>query len=492
MRYNPDGSILEPGLIRQCINFAPNNNGAYGRIPALVAATTTALTTGRCLGAAVVKNLAGTPKLYAGSSTKPYQANGSGGWTDRSGGTSYTAAGWEFCAFGDQTIAANGDTRPVMATTGNFASLTQAPVGAKIIFPHANGLIALNTTADGASWARCKSGDSATWTPASNNDADTGTLYGGIGGPVIAGGAWENLALAWKSRAMYAATYRGNYDPDQPVLDWRIVATDIGCVAQNAHIATEVGEVFVSERGIMLFNGNKPFPIDGPIRKTFMREAMVNRSRIFCTLDEGRNHVYIWISPSGASFCTAAYIWNYREDTWGHTDELADKTSLTHGDLRTPVRNANYQDMVAIGGFTTNTTETANFIFSDTGDYLLSLSGQVYTSASPTGDAVLQTGLLGVPGMDVTIKRVIPVVDAYIVSNTAPTLEVLVFDSNLNLLETTSPIALSSYGQWDVVRTGRYLQLQITAGTTAGGPNYSGFIVEYTRQNSSRVETLTI
>jgi hypothetical protein len=490
MRYAPDGNTLEPGVLRDVSNFASNNNGAYSRVPALVLATSTALTSGRCLGAGIVKNLAGTAKMYAGSATKPYQANGSGGWTDRSGGTSYSATVWDFCAFGNTTYAANGDTKLVSATTGNFASVTDSPTGCKIVFPHANALIALNSTADGAGWYRSKSGDGTVWTPTAAIDAASGTIYGSIGGPIIAGCAWENLAIAWKSRAMYAGTYVSS-DPSQPIIRWSPIASDVGIVSQFAHVATEVGIVFVSERGIMLFNGNKPFNIDDDIRKAFMRDAMENRSKIFCTVDEGRNHVYVWVCPNGSTYCTAAYIWNYRKGTWGHTDELSDKTGVTHGDLRTPVRNTNYRDLVAIGGFTTNATETANLVFSDTGDYLCSLSGGTYTAAALPGDATITTGLLGFPGGDATIRRVIPAGDAFLALNQAVELTITRYDALLNSLGGTSPVTLSAYGQWDVMVTGRYFQLQITAGTTAAAPSYQSLTIEYS-QGSDAVKRITI
>ena len=466
MRYAPDGDKSNPELLYQISNLYSNNNGALTRTPALVAATTTALTTGRVLGSGIVKNLAGTAKLYAGSTTKVYQANGTGGWTDRSGAVTFAATVWDFCAFGDSVIAANGASKVQAATTGNFADIAQAPTGAKIVFPHANALVALNTTADGAAWHRSVSGSSSTWTPAANNDADTGTLYGGIGGPIVAGGPWENLALAWKARSMYAARYVGASDPDQPVLDWQIVSTDVGCVSQFAHVSTEVGEVFVSERGIMLFNGNKPYNIDDDIRKTFMAEAMPNRSRIFCTLDEGNNQVYVWISPSGTDYCGQAYIWNYKTGLWGHLTDLSDKTALTIGLPRTPVRNANYQDLVAIGGFATNDQENANLFFEHTGDYLLALTGAVWLVND--GEILIRSGFLGRYEVDSTITRIHVISDAF-TSLSSLVCNVYMYTSDKLVVTSTGSISLTNGAYFDVHKTARYFELQIssTASTTS-------------------------
>lgn len=491
MRYAPDGNTTEPGVLREVYNFFPNNNGAYSRVPSAVTLSA-AHANGPSIGAAIVKNLAGTAKLYSGGATKVYQADGAGSWTDRSGGTTYGAITWDFCAFGDNVIAANGASKLQVATTANFADISNAPTGARIVFNHANGLIALGNSVDGAAWARCKSGDHTTWTKAANNDADAGTLYGGIGGPITAGGPWENLAIAWKARAMYGAVYAGNSDPDQPVIRWQTIATDIGCVAQFAWVPTEAGIVFVSERGVMLFNGNKPIPIDAEIRKTFMNEAMVNRASIHCTVDEGRNLVFIWVRPSGQSTCTSAYIWNYSTGRWGHLIELSNKTTQTISGSKTPLRNANYRDLVAIGGFATNTSETANVFFDLTYQGPINIAGPSYTSASPAGDGFIRTGLLGIPGIDTTLIRIIPVSDAYQIMATNVSVQVVAYDGAINQLDSPAAVGMATYGEWDIYRTARYFEFQLTADTTSIAPSYQNFIIEYKRQGSDKVERMTI
>lgn len=493
MKFHPDGNLEEPGLLYRVRNFAHNNNGAYKRIPTLVDSLYAQLATGRVLGSGVVKPLSGSPRLYTGSTTKVYEANGAAGWTDRSGAVTFAATTWEFAAHGDYIVAANGASKLQVATSGNFADISDAPTGPKIIYSHANALVALGSSTNGAAWYRCKTADHTVWTPAGNNDAGSGTLYGGIGGALTAGGPWENLALAWKSRAMYAGIYVGNADPAQPSIRWQVVASDIGCVAQFAWIATEVGIVFVSERGIHLFNGNKPIDIDQKIRKTFMAEAMTNRGSIFCTMDEGANHVYIWIRPSGSSGCTAAYIWNWKTGEWGYTQEVADKTGLTIGDWKTPVRNVNYRDIATIGGFSTNSTETANLFWDDTNDRLLNLSGIVYTGANPSGDGFMRTGFLGRPDRDTTIVWVRPISDAFTTTDQDLTLNVIPLDALKNPWAVApSAVTLSSDGRWDVVATARYFYLEITCGTDGGGPSIQRFQIGFHEADSTKIQVLDI
>lgn len=476
MLYWPDGDKTQPNVLFSAESVAHNNNGAYERVYAAQASGYAALTTGRVLGSAIVKNLTGTAKLYAGSTTKIYQADGAGGWTDRSGGTTFGATSWSFASFGDYVVAANGVSKLQAATTGNFADIADAPA-AKIVYPHANALVAFNISANTAAWYRSKTGDHTVWTPTASNDADFGFLGGGIGGPITAGGPWENLALAWKARAMYAGIYVGNGDPDQDVIRWQLVSSDVGCVSQFAWIATEVGIVFVSERGIMLFNGNKPFNIDDRIRKTFMADAMVNRSRIFCTLDEGNNHVYVWVSPSGANCCSTAYIWNYKTQEWGMLRTISDATAVTFRDPKTPVRNANYRDIVAIGGFATNTTETANLWFDDNNDRLINLAGTTYNSGS--GDGFLRTGRIGDPTRDTRLTRVHLVTDAYQGLAGTCTLTVNTYPDAVTAGTSASSLTIN-HGQWfDVQLTARFFELQFTLSGTTGKTSVLKAVCEF-------------
>jgi hypothetical protein len=474
MRYMPDGDITAPGLLFSVDGFAPNNNGAYRRIDACQDTGYAALTTGRCLGSAVVKNLAGTAKLYAGSTTKIYQADGAANWTDRSGGVTFAATTWAFAAFGDNVIAANGASKLQVAVAGNFADITDAPTGCKIVYPHGNALIALSSTANGAGWYRCVSGDHTTWTATASNDADSGTLYGSIGGPIVAGGPWENLALAWKSRAMYAGIFVGNSDPDQEVIRWQIVATDVGCVSQFGWVATEKGVVFVSERGIMLFNGNKPFNIDDDIRATFMREAMTNRSRIFCTVDEGKNQVFVWYSPSGSNGCSAAMVWNYKTGLWGRVATLQDGTAITFGQPKTPVRNANYRDLVSIGGFATNTMETANLWFDHTNDRLINQASVTYGGS----DNTIRTGMLGFPDKSTTLRRVYLVSDSYSGGNSCDTVTVNAYTGTGG--SGTSKVVSDQLNGWfDIGMTANYFEMRFNFTTAEGTASLQKMIVEF-------------
>lgn len=474
MRYWPDGDITQPGLLFSVDGFAPNNNGAYRRIDACQATGYAALTTGRCVGSAIVKNLAGTAKLYAGSTTKIYQADGAGSWTDRSGGVTFAATTWSLASFGDNIIAANGASKLQVATSGNFADITDAPTGCLIVYAHANALIALNSTANSAGWFRCKTGDHTTWTPAVNNDADFGFLGGGIGGPITAGGPWENLALAWKSRAMYAGIYAGNSDPDQDVIRWQLVSPDVGCVSQFGWVATEKGIVFVSERGIMLFNGNKPFNIDDDVRATFMREAMTNRSRIFCTLDEGKNLVFIWYSPSGSTGCSAAMVWNYKTGLWGRIATLQDGTVITFNDPKTPVRNANYRDIVAIGGFATNSTETANLWFDDTNDRLINLASTTYGGS----DNSFRTGFLGFPDRTTSLRRVYLISDSFS-GTVACALTINAYTPSPTGSTASKAINANVNGHFDVGMTANFFDMRFDFSTSNGQESIQKIICEF-------------
>lgn len=464
MEYWPDGDPLKPGVLVEVREFAPDNNDEYVRVPSQAATGYTSLGAATCVGSAIVKNRAGTAKWFAGTPGAVYQSDGAGGWTDRSGGTSFAATTWDFCSFADNTIAANGASLLHVATTGAFSAIAGSPTGAKIIYVHKNAVVALGSTADPAAWARSVTGDHTNWTAAANNDADSGSLYGGIGGPIVAGCSFGNLAIAWKGAAMYAGVYVGNADPDAEVLKWEVVSDKYGCVAQFAHIETEVGLVFVSQRDIMLFNGGRPTSIADKIRKTWLKDAAGNRSRIFLTLDEANNHVYFWYSSSGASVCNRAMIWNYKTGKWGRISDI-DEGATSGGDARTPVRNANYHDFISLGG-STNSAEIANLYF-DIVARPLNHAGSTY--ASSTG--LMRTGFRGNPNSDTQVARVYAIAGhADGVAGSAAGSAIL-YTYKLNrgtLQKTESASALTDGLYWDVEGSGRWHQVEYEAAPAVG------------------------
>src|SRR5205085_1799563 len=146
--FAPDADEVTPGIITDCDNFIPYNNGMEGG-PAGVTPSDVPALASACLGAAVVENLAGARRVIAGAATKLYELVG-GVWTDVSA-AAYNAGADSRCMitqFGDATLAVNKGDKVQRSTSGAFAAIASAPK-AEIIFSVGFQVMALNVN-DGA------------------------------------------------------------------------------------------------------------------------------------------------------------------------------------------------------------------------------------------------------------------------------------------------------------------------------------------------------
>ena len=106
--FSPDADPTVPGVIVECTNFIPYENGMKaaptGTTPSGVPALASA-----CRGAAVITKLDDTRRIFAGAQTLMYELL-AGTWTDVGRVGVYTGGTdtrWSFAQFGDSTLAAN-------------------------------------------------------------------------------------------------------------------------------------------------------------------------------------------------------------------------------------------------------------------------------------------------------------------------------------------------------------------------------------------------
>ena len=397
--FAPDQSPHTPGNLTSISDFAPMVSGSYATTPGPVQEGYSApLASSDVIGAALVKNKLGTALLYAGTTGKLYQANGTTGWTDRSG-KAYVGSStgtWEFVQLGDNTYAANGADVIQKAAGGAFSDVATSPTGPRSIITHENAIIAFNTPTDPASWARSDTG-SDTFTVTASNDADSGTFLSGSG-PVTAATTFGNLAIAWKGDWMYGGRFIGDVDEK---VRWDTLARGIGCCGQHAHISCELGIIFVSNRDILLYDGSAPRSIADKVRKWFFGQlSSTQRSQIYITHDEIDRCIYIWYPPSGSTYPTAALVYNYRSSKWGKLSSISN-TGTTYSYIRCPVRGANYTDYQAVGGMNAFTGLNANVVFgttSSTGRLLNFPRGN--TTSARSGAPSMQSGYLGQADQD--------------------------------------------------------------------------------------------
>ena len=409
------------------------------------------------IGCAIVKNNSGTSLMCAGTATKLYQTNGTTGWTDRSGKT-YSATSWSFAQFGDKTIAANGGDTLQVATGGSFADIATAPA-AKIVVVHENAVLAFNTSANPDGWYRSDTGDHTNWTVAAANDVDSGNLRGGVGGPIVAATVYGSYAIAWKSSAMYVGVFTGGAGgAADPKIRWDFApgGKSIGCVGQDAHVETDVGIFFVSNRDIMLYDGGRPRSIARKVRKTFFA-SLVHRENIFLTHNEIERCIYIWYASSG-TYPNKALIYNYETDKWGSLNTLSNATNLAMSYARCPVRDANYTDYTAVSGIATNSGLECNAVWvsptNGSGTRLVNYAASA--AATRNGGPSVTTGYFGNPAQDSTLQRVM-VIEETGLATIPSTFTGFSYDSSLSNATSFSG-TIDTLGHGDIVRQGRFFQ----------------------------------
>jgi hypothetical protein len=122
--FSPSADPTVQNAILDCQNMVPTNKGLRAA-ESLVPAGTTPLPS-RCYGAAAITNLAGTRRVFAGTSTDLWEnINGTWNSVTRTDG-SYTGGAnfWRFAQFGNSSIASNGqDPIQESISTGVFKNI---------------------------------------------------------------------------------------------------------------------------------------------------------------------------------------------------------------------------------------------------------------------------------------------------------------------------------------------------------------------------------
>lgn len=317
--FAPDADSTVPGVLTDCTNLVPYENGMEGGPAAATPSDVPALAA-ECLGAAVVTNLSGVRRIVAGTAPKLYEV-ASGAWGDRSGATYNATADfrWSFAQFGNTTLAANkGDTIQRSTGTGvNFATIATAPK-ADIIFSVGTQVMALNVD-DGADkpdgWHACAVNDETDWTTSLTTLAAKGRLVSSPGA-LTAGARLGEFALAYKANSLYMGRFVGAPD----VWDWTQVAGgEVGCVGKEA--LCDIGGVhfFVGNDNLWFFDGTRPIPMaDGTVRQWFNDNcAPAYRYRCKCVFDRAKNRVWLFFPSNSSTTCDLAIVYHVTTKKWG-------------------------------------------------------------------------------------------------------------------------------------------------------------------------------
>lgn len=316
--FSPDADQTTPGIVADCTNLVPYQNGMEGAPTATTPTGVPALAS-TCQGAGVVTKLDDTRRVFACAQTKIYELV-AGAWVDRSRGVAYTGTAdtiWSIAQFGDATLMANRADVIQRSTAGAFADVATAPK-AKIIFSVGAFVMALNVN-DGTDkpdgWACSAAYDDTSWTASIATQATNGRLVA-TSGALTAGARLGEYAIAYKLRSIYIGQYVGS----PTVWNWvQAPGGEAGCIGQNA--LCDVGGVhfFVGEDNFWMFDGTRPQPVgDGVVRQWFFNNSSQSyRYKTVCTFDRITNRVWIFYASKDATSLDSALVYHVLTKQWG-------------------------------------------------------------------------------------------------------------------------------------------------------------------------------
>lgn len=322
--FAPDADPMTPGILTDCVNVIPCESG-YKGAPSAASVGVPALASA-CAGSAVMSDLAGARRFFAGTSTKLWEYNGTA-WVDVSRATSYTLGTddrWSFIQYANASLASNVTARIQRSvTSGAFADIATAPQAA--IIEAAKGFVlAFNTNEAtyGVSQDRwwCSALNNETdWTPALSTLCTTGRLIGGSG-PITAARRFGDDVVAYKGRSMFVGRFQ-----DAPVVwGWQQVSNDVGCIGQDAVVDTMIGHVFVGSDNLYLYDGTTPRPLDGSgLVRTWLFADMNPLYRYKTVLSWDRINYTIamyYVSAGSAGVLDRCIVYHALRREWGRAD----------------------------------------------------------------------------------------------------------------------------------------------------------------------------
>jgi hypothetical protein len=454
--FAPDAQQQTPGVLTDCSALIPYENG-FKAAPTPISAGVDALAAA-CRGAAVLPQLSGAFRTFAGTQTEMYELSGTT-WadvTDASGDyTGSSESRWSFAQFGSTALIANiNDPINYSTTSGAFDAVATAPK-AKIIFTVAGFVMALHHN-DGAlvtdGWFCSGYQDFTVWTTAVATQCAKGRLFG-TPGPFTAGCRFGEEALAFKINTIYLGRYAG----PPTVWQWTEIPGQAGCVGQDAlcDVSTDAQPAifFVGKDNFYIYNGSRPTPVGvGQVRDWFL--SRINQSFAYRTqviYNRNERNVYIHYPNSTSSGTpNETLVYNVQTNKWGRNDREVEAVlnyvaaGITWNALGTAY--ATWDDLPAIP-YDSNfwSSSAAVFGYFNTSHVIQLLTGTAGSSSFTTGDF----------GNNETISLCTGVVPNYLEK---PTTATLTNSYRMNIGDVLASDSAGSYNRnkFDVMRAANW------------------------------------
>lgn len=456
--YAPDADPVNPGVIVNCAAMVPSMKGLKGA-PAPMDSPVAVLESS-ARGAALVRKLDDTTRMFAGGSTAIWEA-GAATWTEVSrtvGGVYALGAGlkWRFAQFGNTSLAVQkADILQFSASTGNFGDVTASPKasGVEVV----GQFVFLWDTNEGTygdspdRWWCSASGNYADWVPAVTTECTTGRLIGSPG-PIKSMKKFGDQIVAYKARSMHIGTYQGSPDV------WRFdeVPVEVGAVSHEAvvNVGTETDprHVFMGYEDFYSFDGSRPVPIgSGWLKETVFNELSLNYAYVACgVLDRINSRIYFYYPSGQSTTLNKCVVYNYKTGQWGRDDRTIEcpvewvSPGVTYDGLGSLY--ATYDDLPNL------TYDSAFFNVGIPVPAIFSTTHKLQMLVGPSDTSSITTGDMGDEEQVTTVTRIRPLFIR------KPIASVCVNFHRMNLGDAINFDAQSHFsdGKYDFIRSARW------------------------------------
>jgi hypothetical protein len=364
--YQPDNSALNPNILVSAAQLVPNTDGSYqAPFPKVAGGIAATGDTGDGVyNAFLGVSKTGARRLFVGGRVVSAAPNFTTTiWSVDSGGTSWTSAaslsvaqvgansdraGWDFCQYESQTIAACLVFPTQTATTGNFSALTNAP-NAKVVDTLNDALWAWNVQSGGTHYPDelwiSDVGDPTDWTPVTDGSSLAfKTQLTDCAGPGTAMIRYRDFMVVFKSRGMWIAQYTG----DDRIYDVRLFSANVGCIGKDAcYVAGDV-LYFADDQNVYSFDGANIQSIADAsfITKTIARDVL---SPTGTGITAGVTQLHyddlnkrLTVYARGYTQPRPGYVFNEVSGKWGKLD-----SGSTYAGSILAVLNASLEDLIA-------------------------------------------------------------------------------------------------------------------------------------------------
>lgn len=458
--YAPDENPTVPGLITNCSAIVPSTRGFIGA-PTPVDAGLDALPS-KCYGAAVVKKLDDSFRIFAGTASTMAELSGAS-FVPMTGATLTGLGGtdsWSFAQFGDTTLfAAKTEIVKFLNTATVMASCTAtAPKGAYVETVN-NFVMLFNVQDQGAiydsadrphGWWCAGKGGYTSWTPSITTEAATGDLSS-TPGKLTGARRFGYQVVAYKLQSMYLGTYVG-----QPqIWDFQLIPGDAGALSNNAIVSVGTPEnpkhIFMGWDNFYQFDGGRPIPIGNNLKQTVFQEINYTYYYLAKALHDSLNkRIYFYYPVGSTGNVDSCVVYNYFTNRWGRDNREIEAvvhyiaSGITYDELGDSY--ATYDDLADVS------YEIGFAVAGSPIPAVFDTSHKVMTVTGPAGESSITTGDYGDDQAFTTLMRVRP---AFLANPTTATFTHY-YRKTLGDSLTTGQTANLNGGKFDVRRSSRW------------------------------------